>query len=56
MNGLIPAHAAGQSHSCLTAKTCKGKLRLRTGHESPDGEYSYCSILSLTSALDGGRG
>ena len=24
----------------------------RTGHESPEGEYMYNSILSLTSALD----
>ena len=26
----------------------------RTGHEGPDGEYSYSSSLSLTSTLDGG--
>jgi hypothetical protein len=33
----------------------KGKRKddTRTGHESPDGEERYSSILSLTSALDG---
>jgi len=32
---------------------CKGKVRLRIGHEGPEGEYKYSSTLSLTSALDG---
>jgi hypothetical protein len=31
----------------------KGKGRPRTGHEGPEGEYSYGSTLPLTSALDG---
>ena len=35
------------------ASKVKVKLTLRTGHEDPDGEYSYSSTLSLTSALDG---
>jgi len=30
----------------------KDKFRPRTGHEGPEGEQSYCSTLSLTSALD----
>ena len=32
----------------------KGKVDPRTGQEDSDGEYRYSSILSLTSALDGG--
>ena len=32
----------------------KGKDHPRTGHEGPEGEYSYSCTLSLTSALDGG--
>jgi hypothetical protein len=32
----------------------KNKVFPRTGHEGPEGEYSYNSTLSLTSALDGG--
>jgi hypothetical protein len=31
----------------------KCKVHLRTGHEGPEGEERYSSILSLTSALDG---
>ena len=31
----------------------KGKVNPRTGHEGPEGEERYSSILSLTSALDG---
>jgi hypothetical protein len=31
-----------------------GKVRPRTGHESPDKEQGYNSTLSLTLALDGG--
>ena len=31
----------------------KGKVHARTGHEGPEGEYSYSSSLSLISALDG---
>jgi hypothetical protein len=31
----------------------KGKVYPITGHEDPEGEYSYSSTLSLTSALDG---
>ena len=31
----------------------KGKFRRRTGHEGPEGEYTYVCTLSLTSALDG---
>jgi hypothetical protein len=30
----------------------KGKGHPRTGHEGPEGEQSYSSTLSLTSALD----
>jgi len=33
---------------------CKGKVHHRTGHEGPEGDWSYTSTLSLTSALDGG--
>ena len=33
----------------------KGIVHPTTGHEGPKGEYRYSSILSLTSALDGGR-
>jgi hypothetical protein len=32
----------------------KGKVHPKAGHEDPDGEKRYSSILSLTSALDGG--
>jgi hypothetical protein len=31
----------------------KGNVHPRAGHEGPEGEYMYCSSLSLTSALDG---
>jgi hypothetical protein len=31
----------------------KGKGHPRTGHEGPEGEYRYSSILSLTTELDG---
>ena len=31
----------------------KGKAHPRTGHEGPEGEWRYSSILSLTSALCG---
>ena len=31
----------------------KGKFHRRIGHEDPEGEKSYRSTLSLTSALDG---
>jgi hypothetical protein len=31
----------------------KCEIRPRTGHEDPEGEYSYRSTLTLTSALDG---
>jgi hypothetical protein len=33
----------------------KGNVHTRKGHEGPEGKYRYSSILSLTSALDGGR-
>jgi len=32
----------------------KGKVHPITFHEGPEGEYSYSSTLSLTSALDEG--
>jgi hypothetical protein len=32
----------------------KGKVHQRTGHKGPEGEQSYSTTLSLTSALDGG--
>jgi hypothetical protein len=32
----------------------KGKVRPRTGHESPEVKQRYSSPVSLTSALDGG--
>ena len=32
----------------------KRKVRPRTGHEGPEGEYRYSSTLSLTLVLDGG--
>jgi hypothetical protein len=31
----------------------KDKVHSRTDHEGPEGEQSYCSPLSLTSALYG---
>jgi hypothetical protein len=31
----------------------KGKVHPRTGHEGPEGEKRYSSILSLISTLDG---
>jgi hypothetical protein len=31
----------------------KGKSHHRTGHEGPEGEWRYCSTLSIPSALDG---
>jgi hypothetical protein len=33
----------------------KGKVRPRKGHDGPEGEYRYSSILPLTSALIGGE-
>jgi len=30
----------------------RGKVHPRTGHEGPEGEGTYSSTLSLTSALD----
>jgi hypothetical protein len=33
-------------------RVCKGKGRHRTGHEGPEGEWSYSFILPSTSALD----
>ena len=41
---------------CTGIKQCKrskGKCRPRTGHEDPEGEYSYSSTLSFTTTLDG---
>jgi len=40
----------------FTYAPIKGKCKVQpgTGHERPEGEYRYSSILSLTSALDGG--
>jgi hypothetical protein len=38
---------------CLKGKG-KGKIHPRTGHEGPEGEQSYTSTLSLTSAIDRG--
>jgi hypothetical protein len=35
-------------------KKKKKQLHSITCHEGPDGEYTYSSTLSLTSALDGG--
>ena len=32
----------------------KGKIHPITGHEGPEVEYRYSTIISLTSALDGG--
>ena len=34
-------------------KKIKGKFHPRTGHADPEGEQSYSSTVSLTSALDG---
>ena len=31
----------------------KGKIRQRTGYESPDVEYKHRSTLSITYAVDG---
>ena len=33
--------------------TVKVKVHPRRGHEDPEGQYSYSSTFSLTSALDG---
>jgi hypothetical protein len=33
----------------------KGKVHPRIGHECPEGEYRYSSMLSVTSARDGGK-
>jgi len=30
----------------------KGKFHLRTGHEGPEGEWSFGSTISLTSVID----
>ena len=43
---------AGEQHA-VCEKALKGKVRLRAGHEGPEGEYRYSSTLSVTSALDG---
>jgi hypothetical protein len=40
----------------LSVKYKQGKVHPRTDHEGPKGEQRYGSTLSLTSALDGGRG
>jgi hypothetical protein len=34
----------------------KGKGHPRTCHEGPEAEYRYCSIITLTSSLDGAGG
>ena len=39
---------------CKVEGKCKGEVHPRTGHESPKGKKRYSSVLSLTSALDGG--
>ena len=43
---------AGEQHA-VCEKALKGKVRLRAGHEGPEGEYRYSSTLSLTLPLDG---
>ena len=40
----------------VTDYTCKRKVRPRTGHEGPEGEYMYNSTLYLASTLDGVSG
>jgi len=39
----------------LTRCIVKGTVHIRTGHEEPDGEQSYDTTLSFTSATDVGR-
>jgi hypothetical protein len=39
--------------SIITRERDKGKGHPRTGHEGPEGEYRYSTVLYLTSALDG---
>jgi len=48
-----PKHTTQDSTSQTETLNVKGKVHPRTGHESPEGELSYSSTLSLTSALDG---
>ena len=40
--------------SATSAKQWSVKIHPTTGHEGPEGKYTYSSTLSLTSALDGG--
>ena len=37
----------------FTVSLGKGKFHPRTGHEDPEGELTYSSTFSLTSAVDG---
>jgi hypothetical protein len=53
--GAISSHLSMKSRNVKLVKG-KGEIRLTTGHESPDREYSYSSTLSLTSVLGGGIG
>jgi hypothetical protein len=39
--------------SCKNIYVGKGKPHTKTGHEGPEREYRYTSILSITLALDG---
>ena len=48
----VVASASGE-YSAILIGEGKGKGHPRTGHEGPDGRYTYSSTLSLTSAPDG---
>jgi hypothetical protein len=43
-----------QLHGTMWKRNVKVKIRPRAGHKGAEGEYSYRSSLSLTSAVDGG--
>jgi hypothetical protein len=48
------SHHQATIRTIYAYKLGKGKVHPRAGHESPEGEQSYSSTLSLTSALYGG--
>jgi hypothetical protein len=41
-------------HAVIFIKKVKGKVYPRTGYEGPEGEQTYSSTLSLTSAIERG--
>ena len=53
LSGLYSCYCAFGSAGLEGALQVKGNVHPRTGHEGPEGEYSYSCTLFLTSVLDG---